>query len=147
MKKDAHSFVRDFRGVERRYLVGEKKVEADDLISNPSDLSAVALLANSLEWLKTEIANKVMLDEDKSMSEMCSSALLSCRASMKLELRHQCYHHLFQINILSYCGVAPSSDPDPCVRNLCVALGQFQEIVASDPFVTEVARERGGKKS
>ncbi len=136
-KDDGNSFGRDFRGVERRYLVGEKRVEAGDLIRNHTDLSAVALLASSLDWLQKEISSKILLDEDKKMVDRCSSALLSCRASIKLDLRHQCYHHLFQINVLSYCGVPLTSDPDPCVRNLSVALGQVQDIV--DTFVTEVA--------
>lgn len=70
MKKDSKLFVRDFRGVERRYLTGEKKIEADDLIREPSELSTVALMSSSLQWLEREIKQKIALDDQCQMQEV-----------------------------------------------------------------------------
>ena len=132
MAKDPQTFGRDFRAIERRYLEGGKTVGADDVIREPSELTSVALLGSSLDWLKHGIAKVPVLATNKTIAESLSAMYLNCVASMKLELRHQCFFYLSQLNAMSYHGAAPTSDPDPCVRNLVLALSQFQEVLTSD---------------
>jgi hypothetical protein len=132
LDKDDVTFARDFRSIERRYLEGEKMVEADDLVREPAELAGVSLLASSLAWLRVQVGKTTLLKGDETIESLCSGMHLTCLASMKLELRHHCYHHLWQLNVLAYHGVPVSSDPDPSVRNLSSALSHFQEVLAVD---------------
>ncbi len=139
LEKDDHSFSRDFRSIERRYLEGEKMVEADDLVREASELAGVSLLASSLAWLRVQVGKTTLLKGDEAVDLQCGAMHLTCLASMKLELRHHCYHHLWQLNVMAYHGVPLSSDPDPSVRNLSSSLSHFQEVLAVDAmgFVVE----------
>jgi hypothetical protein len=131
LAKDGQTFARDFRGIERRYLEGEKKVEADDLIRQPEELAAVALLSSSLNWLSGQIRLLPLLRDDESVASACAGVQLSCMASMKLELRHHCFHHLWQLNPMAYHGAVVTSEPDPCIRNLALSLSHFQEVLGA----------------
>ena len=137
--RDIQVFNRDFKGIERRYLLGSKPVEADDLIKDATDLAAIALLTDAVRCVRDSLS-KAVEDEFTSsakedMMDACQNMYLNCAASLKLELRHQCYHYLAQINELAYTGL-PGQDPDPCVRNLAAVLATFQEVLPADPFVT-----------